>query len=317
MPRNVAEYRCLLISPGDVDEEREALEKVVNKWNAQVGEGLNARVNLVRWENHAKPEMGDSPQDILNSQIVEDCDLGIAVFWSRLGTPTEEHPSGSVEEIYQLMEDGARVMVYFSDAPVPQDKIENSQFERLHEVKEEFMEEGLLFSYDEISELKEMVHLHLTSAISEMLTTDRTGNPLSQSQQVDAAPKPDVDVSAGVAVKVERGPFANNDFKQYITVTARNRSTRAVFLSTVAVLNKSEDGKSAAILEDAATRAPFSRKRLESGESFSISIDPENIEEVAPLEDFETIVIADEAGYEYRVDEKEFEEMVESYRNDK
>ena len=155
--------------------KRDALQDVVTKWNAQVGEGLDARVELVRWENHAKPEMGGSPQEILNSQIVDDCDLGIAVFWSKLGTPTDDHPSGSVEEIHQLVERGARVMVYFSEAPVPQDKIDNDQFERLKKAKEEFLKEGLLFEYETVSNLKEMVQLHLTSAISEILITDRTG----------------------------------------------------------------------------------------------------------------------------------------------
>lgn len=113
---------------------------------------------------------------------------------------------------------------------------------------------------------------------------------------------------------IERGSFADNDYKRYITVTARNRSPKPVFLSAVAVLNRNGGKKSAYITEDNATGSPFTRKRLESGESFSISIDPKYIDQVAPLEDFETIVVGDEAGYEYQVDEEEFKSMVESYR---
>lgn len=33
MPQQIIEYRCLLISPGDVTEERDALTKLVNEWN--------------------------------------------------------------------------------------------------------------------------------------------------------------------------------------------------------------------------------------------------------------------------------------------
>jgi|SRR5947209_8424752 len=61
MPRQIIEYRCLLISPGDVTEERDALTKLVNDWNAQVGNGLGARVDLVRWESHATPDMAGPP----------------------------------------------------------------------------------------------------------------------------------------------------------------------------------------------------------------------------------------------------------------
>src|SRR5438045_1658210 len=100
MPQQIIEYRCLLISPGDVAEERDALTKLVNDWNAQIGCGLGVRVELVRWESHATPDMSGPPQEVINTQLLGDCDLGIAVFWSRLGTPTSTHPSGSVEEVY-------------------------------------------------------------------------------------------------------------------------------------------------------------------------------------------------------------------------
>ena len=40
MPKQVIEYCCLLISPGDVAEERDALTELVNNWNAQIGKSL-------------------------------------------------------------------------------------------------------------------------------------------------------------------------------------------------------------------------------------------------------------------------------------
>ena len=100
MPTPIIEYRCLLISPSDVLEERDALTSLVQRWNAQVGTGLNARLELVRWEFHATPDLSDTAQNVINAQLLESCDLGIAVFWSRLGTPTPTYPSGSIEEIY-------------------------------------------------------------------------------------------------------------------------------------------------------------------------------------------------------------------------
>jgi hypothetical protein len=34
------------------------------------------------------PTLGDHPQTILNSQIIARCQLLVAIFWSKLGTPT-------------------------------------------------------------------------------------------------------------------------------------------------------------------------------------------------------------------------------------
>src|SRR5438477_13143943 len=98
MPQSVTEYRCLLISPSELDREREARLSVVDHWNAHIGSTLKSRIELVRWETHSVPDMSGAPQEVLNNQIVFGCDLGIAIFWSRVGTPTNTHQSGSVEE---------------------------------------------------------------------------------------------------------------------------------------------------------------------------------------------------------------------------
>ena len=96
MSRPITEYRCLLISPGDVAEEREGLAKAVDRWNAQVGDALDARVRLVRWETDGVPDASAPPQQVLNRQIVDESDFGVALFWARLGTPTGTHAAGSV-----------------------------------------------------------------------------------------------------------------------------------------------------------------------------------------------------------------------------
>jgi len=78
MPKEILEYKCLLISPGDVQKERDALSDSVTRWNAQIGDALGARVELIRWEIHSAPDMSAPPQKVLNSQIVEDCDFAVA-----------------------------------------------------------------------------------------------------------------------------------------------------------------------------------------------------------------------------------------------
>jgi len=102
----VVEYRCLLISPGDVDQERAAVVEAIESWNALVGAALDGRVHLVRRETHGVPDASGPPRQVLSRQIVDECDFGIAIFWTRIGTETTTHPSGSIYEIERLRERG-------------------------------------------------------------------------------------------------------------------------------------------------------------------------------------------------------------------
>src|SRR5260370_29452559 len=102
MPEQITEYKCLLISPGDVTAERDALTDMAQSWSAHIGKHLNVRVDLVRWESHGTPDMSQPAQAALNEQLLDDCELAIAVFWTRVGTATQDYESGSVEEIERL-----------------------------------------------------------------------------------------------------------------------------------------------------------------------------------------------------------------------
>jgi hypothetical protein len=43
--------------------------------------------------------MGAPPQTIINQQVLDKFDLLVGVFWTRVGTSTENHLSGTIEEI--------------------------------------------------------------------------------------------------------------------------------------------------------------------------------------------------------------------------
>lgn len=169
MAKRILAYRCLLISPGDVDEERDAVTEMIDRWNAQVGAALDARVDLVRWETHSVPDVSAPAQEVLNRQIVDECDFGVAIFWTRVGTATTTHASGSIEEIDRLRQRGARVLVYISSAPIPQERLVDDQYERLKALKERLSNEGLLGTYRDVPDLREKIPLHLTSVITELL----------------------------------------------------------------------------------------------------------------------------------------------------
>ena len=73
---------------------------------------------------------GDRPQAILNKQIAEQGDFLIGIFGNRLGTPTGDSKSGTIEEIEIFRRSGKHVALYFSTADVPRD-VDRDQLEEL------------------------------------------------------------------------------------------------------------------------------------------------------------------------------------------
>lgn len=172
MPVHLLTYKCLIISPSDVRDEREVVVAALDRWNTSIGQTLDVRVEAVRWETHARPEMGMPPQDVINAQIVEGSDFGIAVFGSRLGTPTSSFTSGSVEEVERLVGAGARVMVYFSSGSLPRD-VDVDQLQALRTFQESMRSRGLFFQFANKEELREHVTHHVTGLVNELAKQHR------------------------------------------------------------------------------------------------------------------------------------------------
>jgi hypothetical protein len=171
----ITRFRCLLISPGDVQEERDAISDVFLRWNAHEGQAFEVYVALNRWEIGSTPALGDRPQEIINRQIVDESDFGIALFWSRLGTPTGQFPSGSAEEITRLAISQKQVMVYFKTAPIPQTSTE--EFQRLRPFREELKSSGLCEDFEDIGLLREKISHHITTAVTKLLRSQPNQSP--------------------------------------------------------------------------------------------------------------------------------------------
>ncbi|MCE7568153.1 hypothetical protein LZS85_18645 [Aliivibrio fischeri] len=111
-------------SPGDVSDERNALESVVNELNRTWSRTLNLRLELVKWESDVYPNFGAYSQDVINKQINDNYDVFIAMFWSKVGSPTDVADSGTIEEFnraYQKYTDDPNsvdIMVYFKDQAI-------------------------------------------------------------------------------------------------------------------------------------------------------------------------------------------------------
>ncbi|WP_203840789.1 hypothetical protein [Winogradskya humida] len=161
--------QILIASPGDVQTERQILTEVMHEWNAINSRDRRLVLLPLRWEMDTAPEMNASPQVSINRQIVDQCDMAIGVFWTRLGTPTASAVSGTAEEIGRVGDAGKPVMLYFSRAKADLDSLDLAEYSRLKEFKDRTYPEGLNESYESIAEFRTKISRQLAIKIMEVI----------------------------------------------------------------------------------------------------------------------------------------------------
>jgi hypothetical protein len=153
--------RVMIASPGDVREEREIVTQEIHRWNDANAVVRKLMLSPVRWESHSTPQHGDHPQTIINRQLLDDADLLIGIFGNRIGTPTEEFVSGTVEEIKKHVLNGKTAKLYFSNIPVPPSSINPQQYASLQQFKQDCQKTGLYGTYDSLEQFRTDFGHHL------------------------------------------------------------------------------------------------------------------------------------------------------------
>jgi hypothetical protein len=173
--------RIFVASPGDVDEERDQLGRVVQELN-QILTTLVPEAGLVlemvRWETHVHPGLGSDAQDVVNRQLpIGDFDVFVGIFDRRFGTPTRRADSGTEEEFriaYRAWKELGRaiqIMMYFCRAPAepPEDSEAAEQLMKVVRFREELFKEGLARDYGERAEFADNVRRDLVLVLGQML----------------------------------------------------------------------------------------------------------------------------------------------------
>jgi len=203
MPRNERVVVVLVASPSDLEPERNRLEDVVRELNLTWSRTLALRLELVRWETHGYPGMGQDPQDVLNRELTDEPDVFIGLMWGRYGTATGRAGSGTEEEFRRALErhrqdpKSVRIMFYFKDAPLVPSAIDPDQLRRVQQFLAFLGSEGSLYwKFGTLEEFERLLRLHLARQIQEFVA-------MSPSQQVAASPVPALASMPGAATESE------------------------------------------------------------------------------------------------------------------
>ncbi len=154
-------YQVMIASPSDIIKERHLAAEVIHEWNAVNSKTSEVVLLPASWETHSAPLAGDRPQEVINKQVLKNSDLLVGIFCTRIGTPTGEFVSGTVEEIEKHIKAGKPAMLYFSDIIARSDSIDYDQYEKLMEFKEEYWKKALLGKYSSIAEFRQNFSRHL------------------------------------------------------------------------------------------------------------------------------------------------------------
>lgn len=162
MPTSVTQYNLLISCPSDVRDEIDIIKQTVQRFNEQFSEKFKIVFVVKHWKQDAYPEAGGNPQTLLNRQIVDSCDVAVAIFWNRFGTPTEKYQSGTEEEIAIMLEANKQVFMYFSEIPT-NNVIDNKEIDKIKAYREEYSKNGLYDTYSTIKQFEELFYNHLIS----------------------------------------------------------------------------------------------------------------------------------------------------------
>ncbi|MEP6879631.1 MAG: DUF4062 domain-containing protein, partial [Nitrosospira sp.] len=160
MPKTVSLFRVFVASPGDCEQERRIAQQVIASWNITPGFSHGVMLEAVLWESHAHPAYGTRPQDAINNQILDLCDVLVAVFKTRLGSATNVGISGTVEEIERFHASGKPVLLYFSES-IKSKTTNTHQAAALAAFKSTMKEKGLFCTYRGIHEFQTKLSIHI------------------------------------------------------------------------------------------------------------------------------------------------------------
>jgi hypothetical protein len=165
MSYNATVLKVMIASPGDVANERRQAREVVHEWNVVHSESRHQVLMPIAWETHATPAMGERAQEIINRQLLRDSDILVAVFWTRVGTPTGQAAGGTIEEVEEHLGTGKPAMIYFSSAPVRPDSVDEEQYRALRQFRESCRQRGLVEEYESVAEFREKFSRHLAQTV--------------------------------------------------------------------------------------------------------------------------------------------------------
>jgi hypothetical protein len=204
--------RVVVVSPGDVQRERNLLQRVVNDLNDGVAQLLGCRLSLWRWETDAHSGLHlEGPQGQIDEAMrIEQADVVIGIFWNRFGTPTHDAQSGTEYELRRAWsawkkQQRPQVMLYFCERNHrPKSVADLEQLQRVFNFRAAMPKEQMWSRYEAIGDFERKVRRALTAFIRDLKKQEESPRSGKQPMRPPRPPaEPPVQMKTPVKSQVE------------------------------------------------------------------------------------------------------------------
>ena len=170
-------FNIMLSCPSDVSEEKEIFIKNIHEWNSINAEDKQIVIIPMDWENTVYPSSGEYPQEVINKQLLEKADILVAVFRMRMGSPTNDYISGTVEEISKFIEKGKKVLLYYYNGLIEQSEIDSSEKIEQYKILQKFKAgntpyKGVYNEYNSAKDFSDKFSEHLQRLMIDIKNTN-------------------------------------------------------------------------------------------------------------------------------------------------
>lgn len=206
MITNTTIYDIIVSCPSDVQDEKEAINRVIGEINQYSIERHQMMFRVKNWLTDVDSDVGESAQEHINKTLVDKCDILVGIFKTRLGTPTKVANSGAEEEIDRFVKQGKKCFLYFATtANINLTNLNVEQLTKLNEFRKKCESNFLYKTFDSIDALydvfKSDFNLYITNNLINKEKCDelKVENETSlDNQEKIAIPKNDVVGENGV-----------------------------------------------------------------------------------------------------------------------
>ena len=155
----------LIASPEDSAPARAVVAQVIQEWNGDRSRSAHALLLTRHWTQDSVPELGRDARSAINDQMVDEADVLIALFHSRLGA---KGSSGTAAEIERAVERGIPVHVFFGTMRHRYD-VDALELERLQQYRSDLERRGLVGQYRTYRQLAAVVRTAIEHDIACLL----------------------------------------------------------------------------------------------------------------------------------------------------
>lgn len=172
--------------PSDITEEVKVLEDVIENWNRLHSQREGIVMLPLYWKYSSYPVVGARPQENIDEQVVSKSDLLISIFGTRIGSPTGDELSGTIEEINLHVKTGRPVMVFFKNS-VDLRKIDIEQLSKLNKYRTDNHNRVFWVDFGDSEEFKELVRDKLQLFINDKWVKEAKDDDLHDEELIREA----------------------------------------------------------------------------------------------------------------------------------